>query len=181
MPRCTAPVAALALLLAGCATAPEPIRTPLQGPEVQQVRADPGAWVGSRVRWGGTIAGVENFEDRTIITIVARPLSRRGEPYGDRRAAGRFMAEFRRFLDPEEYRQGRRITVVGRFIRIRQAPIDEYVYDYPVVESESLYMWTDYEPRRRYYDWPYYRRHPYWYDPFWPHYHGLHRRHPRYW
>lgn len=161
-----------AVVVGGCASIPENISTPVPGPDVREVRADPGRYTGARVRWGGTISEVKNLEDRTVIAVVARPLARNGEPLGGEAALGRFFAEVGRFLDPEEYKTGRRITVVGRFTGIRQSRIDEYLYDYPVVQVEHLYLWREYARRDPYPMGPYYRPFPYWYDPYWRHYHG---------
>lgn len=153
-----------AALIGGCASVPKSISAAPAGPAVREVRADPGRHMGEKVRWGGTISEVRNLEDRTVVTVVARPTTRRGEPLGEERSTGRFLAEVNRFLDPAEYEAGRRITVAGRIIGTRSLKIDQYVYDYPVVRVDSLYLWTDYVRRDypyRYYPWPYY-------DPFWP-------------
>lgn len=170
---------AAAVVLGGCASIPEDIRTAAPGPDVAAARANPGQHTGAKVRWGGTISEVRNLENLTVITVVARPLDRRGEPLGDRRAQGRFLAEVGRFLDPEEYKAGRRITVTGRFTGIKQGKIDQYVYDYPVVRAQHLYMWREYARRDRYpYD-PYYHRFRHWYSPYWRHHHGF-THHPWY-
>lgn len=162
-----------ALLLGGCASVPKTISTPVVGPDVREVRANPDANIGKTVRWGGTISDVENLENRTVITVVARRLTSRGEPEGDTAAIGRFKAEVNRFLEPEEYKPGRRITVVGRVSAIRQDRIDQYVYNYPVVEVQSLYVWEEYKRYREpypYYGWPY----PYWRYPYSWHYRHFH-------
>jgi len=130
-------------LLAGCVSAPETIKTPVAGPEVSEARANPGAHAGSRVRWGGTIAEVRNLEDRTQLAVVARPLTRRGQPLGDQPSSGRFLAEIDGFFDPEVYQRGRRVTVVGRFTGIQPAPIDEYTYEYPLVDAEEVHLWEE--------------------------------------
>ena len=160
------------LLLGGCATVPDNIASPVPGPGLREVRANPADHTGAQVRWGGTISAVSNLKAHTVVTVVARPLTRRGEPLADRPALGRFFAEVGRFLDPEEYRSGRRITVVGRFTGIRQSKIDEYLYDYPVVRVQHLYMWPEYARRDPYRTRPLYHPFPYWWDPYWRHYHG---------
>lgn len=169
-------LAFVALMLGGCSTIPETISTPVDGPTVNEARADPRANAGRRVRWGGTVSEVSNLAQRTVITVVSRPLTGSGEPLADRAAQGRFLAEVGRFLDPEEYKSGLRITVVGRFTGIRQDRIGEYLYDYPVVQVQHLYTWREPVPRSRYRDWPYYRPWPYWHDPYWPY----HRGYPHY-
>jgi len=165
-----------ALLLAGCASIPEAVRTPVDGPTVPAARADPQTHSGVEVRWGGTISDVENLEDRTFLTVVARPVTRRGEPLGEQASTGRFLAEFDRFLDPDVYRPGRRVTVVGRFTGIRPASIDQYIYDYPLVHGRDLHLWEDYVRPAPRYPRPYYHRYPYWHYP----YAGFHR-YPWWW
>lgn len=154
-----------ALLISGCATIPENIRTPVAGPAVAEVRANPGPHIGQKVRWGGTISKVDNLKDQTVITVVARPITRSGEPLAGEPTTGRFLADVSRFLDPDVYRRGRRITVVGHIAGVRPSKIGEYVYTYPVVRATALYLWEEYarpEPYPYpYYPWPYY-------DPFWP-------------
>lgn len=159
---------AAALLLTGCVSIPEAIRTPVDGPTVPEARTNPQSHAGAQVRWGGTISGIDNLEDRTVLTIVARPTTRRGEPLGEEASTGRFLAEINRFLDPEVYKPGRRVTVVGRFTGIRAASIDQYVYDYPVVRGRDLYLWEDYVRRAPRYPGPYYHRYryPYWHYPY---------------
>ena len=165
---------AVALILGGCTSVPKNISTPVPGPDAREARANPAAHAGSMVRWGGTISDINNLERRTVITVVARPISRRGEPRGDEKAVGRFLAEIDRFLEPAEYGAGRRITVVGRFTGIRSKRIDQYVYDYPVVRVRDLYVWEEYVERRD----RYHRYHcpPFWRYPYsWRHrYYGFH-------
>lgn len=175
-----AALCAAAVAAGGCASVPENISTPIPGPDIREARGDPDAHAGARVRWGGTISDVSNLKDRTVVTVVARPVTGRGEPLGDEPAVGRFLAVVERFLEPEEYRAGRRITTVGRFTGIESSKIDQHVYDYPVVQVENLYLWREYAERGpRYHD-PY----PYWHYPYYPwHRHYLHgfSRHPWYW
>ncbi len=156
-----------AMALGGCAAVPENISTPVPGPDVREVRANPDAHTGKTVRWGGTISGIENLENRTVITVVARRITSKGEPRDDQASIGRFLAEVDRFLEPEEYKPGRRITVLGRVAGIRPSTIDRYIYEYPVVRVENLYIWEEYARYREpypYYRWPY--RYPYWRYPY---------------
>lgn len=161
-----------ALLLGGCASIPENIRTPVPGPSVAEVRAHPASHTGQKVRWGGTISNVQNLEKRTVITVVARPLTRKGEPLADRASTGRFLADVNGFLDPEVYKAGRRVTVVGKLGGIRSQKIDQYVYNYPVVRADAVHLWREYvRPEPYPYDpWPFYD--PFWPYPYYHHFHG---------
>lgn len=160
-----------ALAVGGCASVPGNISTPVAGPEVREVRADPQAHIGRMVRWGGTIAEVRNLENQTVVTVVARPTTRKGEPLGGEPSTGRFMIEADLFLDPEEYEAGRRITAVGRFAGIRSAKVGQYAYDYPVLSATDLHLWQEYARR----EYPPYYYDPYWYHPYpwrYPYFHG---------
>lgn len=161
-----------ALVIGGCASIPENIRTPVAGPSVAQVRADPGPHMGQQVRWGGTISGVQNLEKMTVITVVARPISRKGEPLAGRASTGRFLAEATGFLDPAVYEPGRRITVVGHITGIKPQKIDQYVYKYPVVRADAVHLWAEYvRPDPNPYDpWPFYD--PFWPNPYYHHFYG---------
>ena len=65
-------VAAL-LTLAGCASQPSPIATePAGNVPIAEVRANPDAYVGKQVRWGGAIASVETKANQTWVEIVGR-------------------------------------------------------------------------------------------------------------
>lgn len=167
--RFLAPVA-LGLLLAGCAShIPEPIRTPLPGgPSLAEARADPGTFRGSRVRWGGTIAAVHNRPTVTRVEMVARALSSEGEPAREDTTPGRFMAEFRGFVDPAVFSEGRRLTVVGTLGGMAERAIGDYAYRFPVVAVEHHYLWPAQTPRREPYPPPWY--HDPWYPYHSPHY-----------
>jgi|GEM_PF-1091851 len=154
----TSALAAAALLLAGCATVPEDLQ-PV--PEVQagvaEVRADPEAFVGETVVWGGNIARVENLAEGTRLEIVARPLGRDQRPLDVDRSAGRFHAFFPGFLDPQVHAPMREVTVRGRVDGVNEGTIGEFGYTFPRVLVDSLHLWPVPEPEPR----VIYR------DPFW--------------
>lgn len=167
------------MLLAGCATTvPEAIRTaPSSDISVAKARADAKAYIGQRVRWGGTVARVENHEASTDLEIVARELDRLGRPQNIDSSFGRFIARVTGFLDPVVYSEGRYVTIAGTITEEIIGRIGEHTYRYPLVNADSAYLW---EPLRAAPN-PYPYRDPF-YDPFWhpwypwsyyylPHYH----------
>jgi outer membrane lipoprotein len=163
-----APLLLLAVLLQGCAVStPAALRdAPVQGPSLEQVRAQPDSYTDLRLRWGGTVVKVENLPQTTRIEIVARPLQRNGEPVPEESSEGRFIAHFDQFLDPTIYALGRQITVVGRFVRIEERELDQMHYRYPVVRVASHHLWPEREPLRD--DYPPYWNDPFFYDPWYP-------------
>lgn len=141
--RRAALAAAVAVTLAACASpVPPAIRTaPPHGPAVAQVRADPAAFRGARVRWGGTVARVENRRRSTWVQVVSRPLGADGRPQRSGASAGRFIARVKGFLDPEIARRGRRVTVVGTVDGTVVQPIGSFPYRFPVVRVRTYYLW----------------------------------------
>jgi outer membrane lipoprotein len=175
---------AVALTLGGCATqVPEPIRDPLTSPvAVAQVQAQPERHLGQRVRWGGTILGVNNGERTTEIEVLARPLGRDGAPAFGSSGQGRFIVEVTGFLDPAEYPKDREMTVVGIITGHQTRPVGDYPYVYPIVRAESRHLWPQQSPSAVYGP-AYPRSGPWfgpwydpWYGPFYRPYYGLPRR-----
>ena len=151
-------------LLGGCATnLPQAITTaPTPDITVAQARENPKAYIGQRVRWGGTIARVENRETTTDVEVVARELNSSGRPRESDRSAGRFIARIGEFLDPAVYSDGRQVTIAGTIVDETSGRIGAHKYRYPVVNADAVYLWEplrDVPDRYRYYD-PFY-------DPFW--------------
>lgn len=159
---------AVATLSTGCASPiPELIRTPIPGQtDIRTVRHDVARFVGSRVRWGGTIAAVENQPNESLIEVVGRPLQRDGRPRVTDATGGRFLARVAGFLDPAIYAKGRQFTVTGVVDGAVSRPIGEYPYRYPVVRAQAYYLWEP-EPVLAPYPYPYYYGPP-WYDPWCP-------------
>ena len=130
------------LLLSACATppvmdaaGPDPALTPL----IVTARIDPA--LGRRVLWGGGIVSSVNRETSTEIEVLAYPLRASQRP--DDRAAplGRFLAVWPGYLETVDYTQGRRVTVRGRIVAVRQGRVGQAAYLYPVVEAEQIYLW----------------------------------------
>lgn len=152
----------LLMLLQGCSSVPEKIRTaPAGAPPLTQVRQAPQAHIGERVRWGGTIARVENRQAETLLEVVARPLHGDGEPKQLDSSEGRFIARVDSFLDPAIYAVGRNLTVVGTIVESVERKLGEMRYTYPLIQSESHYLWPEYTPSAEPYD-------PWLYDPWYP-------------
>lgn len=163
----------LIVILGGCATqVPAPISMiPPGNLAVAEVRANPGRFVGSEVRWGGVITSVENKASQTWVEVVSRALKKNGQPRVDSGSGGRFIASFAGFVDPVVYSAGNLLTVIGAIEGETTRAIGEYDYSFPVVTVSSSYLWQPepetvrheyYPPPWWYYDpWPYYPRHLY--------------------
>lgn len=152
-------------MLGGCASdIPQPIRVaPPNNPTITAVLGDVKAYVGAPVRWGGSIASVENKAHDTWVVIVARPLDSDGEPIDNDRTLGRFIARVDGFLDPDIYSKDREVTVYGTVESRVTQMIGKHPYTYPLIKASTLYLWRDYPEAVPYYPYPY----PYWYyDPY---------------
>ena len=147
-------------------------QAPENNPDVQFVRTNPDCCVGQNVRWGGDILSVENRPDTTRITVLSKPLRKSGEPKQIDTSAGRFVAEFPGFLDPELYPSERRLTVVGKYTGVEKVKIGEYLYVQPVLDATHHYVWPELEDDPFYY-YPWYPWYPYPYPYYYP-YHPFH-------
>lgn len=171
--------ALLGLLLAGCTSnIPKAVsQAPPGSPTVAQVRAEPERFAGQTVRWGGTIAEVQNRRDETRVQVVARELDDDGRPRTNDRSEGRFIARFSGFIDPAIFTEGRRLTVAGTVTGSEQTSIGEHLYRAPLIEVGEYLLWPPEREVRygpRYYD-------PFWFhDPWYPYY-GYPFHHPFYW
>ena len=126
---------AAALLLGACAstppadTGPTPNQVVLQG-----LTAEP-------VHWGGQIVKVKNLRDRSLIEVLAFPLSGDGRPRVDAAPQGRFIVEQAGFLEPREYARDRLLEVRGRLDGFTDGRVGEAAYRYPVVVARELQLW----------------------------------------
>lgn len=153
----------LLLPLYACTSAvPERIRSAPEGsPSLPLVINSPERYLNTQVRWGGTIANVQNLTGETHIEIVARELAADGEPRTLDSSEGRFIAIFNRFLDPAIHAIDRSLTVRGQITGTTTKQLGEMEYRYPVVKVEAYYLWPKPMPRYDYYD-------PFLYDPWYP-------------
>jgi len=159
------------LFLSACSShIPPEIRQALNNePNVAQARNNPDDYLSQSIRWGGVILDIENKNNATWLTIVAFPLSDRGEPQISDQSLGRFIAVVNEFLEPLVYKHDREITVTGQLLRTEKHKIGEFIYDYPVVQVNHHYLWpvrlepedSDYYPYGQYN--PYYPWHPYYF------------------
>ena len=160
------------LLLSACAShIPDIIKNPtVEDLSLNQVQNSPTKYLNKSVRWGGTIITTRNQKDKTEITILAQPLDKYGEPQQGDQSYGRFIGLIDGFLDPAIYATGRAITVYGKLEKVLTKKIDNFEYDYPIIQLQQFYLWQVPE-KYDYYD------DPYWYDPWYPYYHPYWHRH----
>lgn len=152
----------LSILLGGCAAyGPRGEVGPI-GPALSEVRGNPDAYFGTLVRWGGSIARVENRRDETWIEVVEHRLNANGYPQPSVASDGRFIARIPGFLDPAVYAEGRLLTVAGTVESTTRRNIGEYPYTFPVVAADEYRLWEERRERDVIYYYPY--------DYWWPSY-----------
>ena len=163
------------LLLQACASQVPPMikDPPAEDLSLTRAQHDPDKHRGKPVRWGGAIISTQNLQNITELTILAKPLDRYGEPEAGDHSYGRFIARHNGFLDPAIYANGRSITVYGKFEKTLNKKIDNFEYNYPIVQIEHLYLWAVPE-KYDYYDYPY------WYDPWYPYWSPYYHPHHNY-
>jgi len=131
--------------LVGCATPP---LAPAPGPEVTPREAVSVALPANEQIWGGVIVRGENLPEFTRLEVVSYPL-RNQEPQTGRMTNGRFLLEVPGFLDPVDFRTGRRITARGEVERTEAGRIGEVEYQFPVLVAEEVHLWPDEAVRGR--------------------------------
>jgi len=155
--------------LAGCAS---PITGTLRqeaapGFTFAMVFANPDAYQGDTVIWGGSIIQTINTKEGSSVYILQTSLGWRDRPESIRTSAGRFIATTDRMLDPLVFAKKQMVTVAGK-VSGKKTVVNKKTgmsYTYPVVQIEQLYLWEKPQPLPPYY-WGAYG--PYWdYDPFW--------------
>jgi outer membrane lipoprotein len=143
-----------------------------------EVLKDPAAYTGAVVLWGGVIIKTIPLAEGSEIFVLQTPLDHTERPEADMQSQGRFIAKSPSFLDPEIYKNGKRITLAGEIIGKETLPLDKSKYTYPVVAIKELHLWKNrqvYTYPYPYYDWYYgpgwgwrwgwYGPGPYW--PYW--------------
>jgi outer membrane lipoprotein len=157
------PLALAILALAGCASAPKPLRGEFA--PLQPVDASATQRLGDTVRWGGTLVAVTPSREETCFEVLGRDLGDSARPRrADDTSSGRFLACRSGFYDPAIFAPDREVTVTGRVAGFETRRIGEYDYTYPRVAADVVYLW----PERREDDY-YYHADPFWpsYRPFW--------------
>lgn len=134
-------------VLAGCASVvPEALQGQVDRDlAFSDLQSDPDRYQGRMVALGGWIAGVHSDDGLTELEIEELPLGEKFDsPMLYAKSGGRFVVAHMGQLDPQRYRPGRPITVVGIVQGGRVLPGTD-IRDV-VIKPEYLYVWP---PRRR--------------------------------
>lgn len=126
--------------LSGCSS--HPVQQQSVTPAQLSTNPDP-ELKGTELVWGGEIISVKNETDRTLLEVLAYPLNSSGEAVAGRASTGRFLADREGYLEPREYKPGRRVTVTGPFLGYKDGEVDGTFYRYPALEARQLTLWPE--------------------------------------
>ncbi|MBI5643693.1 MAG: Slp family lipoprotein [Deltaproteobacteria bacterium] len=132
---------------------------------IEMVQANPDQYIGKKVLWGGTVLGTENLEATTEVEVLESTLAFDDRPE-DGASRGRFIIEAKKYLDPNIYKEDKRITIAGTINRVDVRKIGKMDYPYPVITPIEIKLSEKIEAYPYDYNQPYY---PY-YGPMSPYY-----------
>lgn len=104
--------------------------------------SDPDKYIGETLLVGGEIIETRPAKDRSEIMVLQLPLDREARPTSGSRSEGRFLIQSDQFFDPEIYKKGRRLTLVGRMAGKEIRPIGNFDYTYPLLEPVEIKIWS---------------------------------------
>jgi len=137
------------VLLAGCASYPSSVKVENEASLVSYQAAVKAGINNGPARWSGVIAKVQNNSQDTRLEVVYFDSASNGRPLSDKATAGRFVAYAKGFLDPMVYQPGKQITVLGQLATFEQGKVDEYQYNFPVLQQAIVHLWPkQVEPTR---------------------------------
>ncbi|MGQ9694714.1 MAG: Slp family lipoprotein [Thermodesulfobacteriota bacterium] len=127
------------------------------------IKKDPTVYRGQKVLLGGVIVETKNKPEETILLVRQTELDLAKRPKNLDQTAGRFMVKYKGFLDPDIYRHGREITVIGDIEGKEVFPLGEIFYSYPLILAQEIKLW----PKRSEYIplYPWYWERPYFLCP----------------
>ena len=161
-----------AFFIAGCSVISKDIRREADRTiTLPMVQANPDAFKGKTVIWGGIIISSKNLADKTVIEVLQTPLDRSDRVTDKELSQGRFLAESSSYLDTFLYKEGKEIIIAGIIKGISSQKIGERDYAYPVLKPLQMRVFEP-QPEIRYWPspWrPYQLHNPYY--PYYPYYH----------
>jgi outer membrane lipoprotein len=108
------------------------------------VLANPRAYEGVVVIWGGQVIDTLNEEGLTLIKVLQIPLDYAEMPEDEEGSQGRFIARVDGYADPEVYRKGRMLTLAGKIAGKKIEPLGSMEYVYPLVDVKEIHLWKQY-------------------------------------
>ncbi len=110
---------------------------------LKELRESTDSHEGLTMLLGGNIIEAHNKQEGTLLKIIQKRLDRRGHPCAEDITGGRFMVLVDDFLDPAIYREGRKVTIIGKIQEKQVEKIGEVDYIYPLLHAEEIYLWKE--------------------------------------
>ncbi len=107
----------------------------------KDLQNDPEKFLGVWVMAAGVIISTKTTKDGSTVEILQKPMDRDGRPLDTDQTDGRFLTQTGEFLDEAVYHPGRLITVIGEVAGKKMLPIDEIMYQYPLLTVKALHLW----------------------------------------
>lgn len=171
----------MALMSASCSVVSKDIReNAVSVPSFDKLVNDIEQYRNQIVILGGHVLEVNNDSGGAVIKALQVPLKTGDKPGSKDRSQGRLLIHTVKFLDPEVYTKGRKITVAGKIITGSPGDNQTAPGPYLKLEAKELHLWPQYHaPRYRY---PYSDPFGYWNDPWYGrpypfYFHGSRYRH----
>jgi len=119
----------------------------------ENVMKDPDTFMGKKVVFGGEIIETRVLKEGTQVEILQKPLDYYDVPLVTDESQGRFLAMFKEFLDPQVFKSGRRVTIVGEVEGKQTLPLGGTEYIYPSIRGQHIHLWPHTE---EYYYYPHF-------------------------
>jgi outer membrane lipoprotein len=127
------------LTLTACVQPPKPLRGEFSDVTPQAYQAKPVKDL--VVRWTGFVVEVDNKNDHSCLTIMAKVPDQLGRPSKRVRLdQGRFIACKPKFLEPAFFKN-KAVTITGPVKKLVSKKLDEMDYAYPLVDAQVIYVW----------------------------------------
>ncbi len=108
-----------------------------------ELQRSPGDYKDEVVLLGGKIIDTKVNATSSEIIVLQLPLGGGNRPQVGDQSTGRFLIRSKQLLDPALYRKGMAITVVGKLVGNETRTIDEFKYNYPVIEPIEVKLWSE--------------------------------------
>ena len=130
--------------MTGCVSTPEVLRGEFSSITPNQAKTN--HEMNHAIRWSGYVVHTINNEDKTCFEIIET------ETYENLRPkkiipkdTSRFLACKDGFLEPQAFNK-RYVTITGNLVAYTKQKIDEYLYEYLVVQTDKIYIWSHSRP-----------------------------------
>jgi outer membrane lipoprotein len=106
-----------------------------------ELKKDPEKYKGAWLMLAGVIVTSKNTKEGTLIEILQKPMDSDGRPLQTDATEGRFIVQTDQFLDNTVYHRGRELTVIAEVVGRRELPLDDIMYQYPLLNIKELSLW----------------------------------------